>query len=240
MLLVIPMAGRGSRYADKGFERPKPLIEVAGKPMLQHAFRSVSQLRYRKVVFVALKEHEEAYDLHRIIREEVVREFELVLLDDITEGQLCTVLEASGHFQEGEGLLIAASDSYVALDRMQEDIDQRYFEGLISVIELPGEQWSFAKTDEQGRVIEVAEKQRISDWASTGVYYFSDAKVFQQEAEQLIAAKETTKGEYYVMPLYNRYLVKDRPVGISKAAAMWDMGTPEAKRMFEEYLKNRP
>ncbi len=69
---------------------------------------------------------------------------------------------------------------------------------------------SFAKTGEQGRVIAVAEKQRISDLASTGVYYFSDAKVFQKEAEQLIADKETTKGEYYVMPLYNRYLLKGK------------------------------
>lgn len=237
MLLVIPMAGRGSRFADKGFERPKPLIEVAGKPMLHHAFRSVSQLSYRKVVFVALKEHQEFYDLQRIIREEVVREFVLVLLDDITEGQLCTVLEASDHFQEGEGLLIAASDSYVVLERLQEDIDRGAYEGLISVIKLPGEQWSFAKTDEQGRVIAVAEKQRISDLASTGVYYFSDAKVFQKEAEQLIADKETTKGEYYVMPLYNRYLLKGKPVGVSMASAMWDMGTPDAKKDFENYLR---
>jgi NDP-sugar pyrophosphorylase family protein len=57
MLLVIPLAGRGSRYANVGYTTPKPLIEVSGKPMLYHAFQSVKQVKYSKVVFIALKEH---------------------------------------------------------------------------------------------------------------------------------------------------------------------------------------
>ncbi|MBW7845365.1 MAG: NTP transferase domain-containing protein, partial [Bacteroidia bacterium] len=50
------MAGRGSRYANVGFTTPKPLIEIAGKPMLYHAFQSVKDVPYEKVIFIALKE----------------------------------------------------------------------------------------------------------------------------------------------------------------------------------------
>ena len=67
MLLVIPMAGRGSRYANVGYQTPKPLIEVNGKPMLYHAFQSVKNVPYRKVVFIALREHEEQYGVRKMI-----------------------------------------------------------------------------------------------------------------------------------------------------------------------------
>lgn len=235
MLLIIPMAGRGSRYANVGYTTPKPLIEINGKPMLYHAFQSVKDVPYEKVIFIALKEHEQTYGVSKLIKEQIVTDFELILLDDVTEGQLCTVLTASHYFQPNQSILIAASDSYIE-SNIAEEVKNTNADGLISVINLPGEQWSFAKTDETGRVIEVAEKTRISDYASTGIYYFRDAKHFEQYAQQLIQQKETTKGEYYIMPLYNKLIAKGAQIELSHTKAMWDMGTPEAKLKFETYL----
>jgi len=240
VIIVIPLAGRGSRFANVGFTTPKPLIEVAGKPMLFHAYQSVANIPRTKLVFVALKEHQEKYNLRQIIETNITVNFELVLLDDVTEGQLCTVLEAKKFFVEGEGLLIAASDTYIKSDIGNEIKESpQNCEGIISVAKLLGNRWSFAKTNEVGNVIEVAEKQRISDNASTGLYYFSDTKYFQQEAQNLIASKKTVKGEYYIMPLYNRYIQKNKHITLSMAQEIWDMGTPEAKLAFEEYLNQK-
>ena len=83
---------------------------------------------------------------------------------------------------------------------------------------------------------EVAEKIRISDNASTGIYYFNNAKWFEREAKALINNKETTKGEYYIMPLYSKMIKKGADIRLSYAVSMWDMGTPEAKEKFEKYL----
>lgn len=229
------MAGRGSRYASVGYSTPKPLIEVDGKPMLYHAFRSVQHVACEKVIFIALREHEEKYGVQRIIAEQVTPDFELILLDEVTEGQLCTVLAASSYFRPGQALLIAASDSYIESD-IDADIRRSRAEGIISVADLPGEQWSFARTNEKGEVVEVAEKKRISDHASTGIYYFRDSKRFEQEARAIIDNKETTKGEYYIMPLYNKLIARGASIELSHARAMWDMGTPEAKQKFEAYL----
>jgi dTDP-glucose pyrophosphorylase len=237
MLLIIPMAGRGSRYANVGYTTPKPLIEIYGKPMLYHAFQSVKNVPYEKVIFIALKEHEQTYGVSRLIKEQIVTDFELILLDDVTEGQLCTVLTASHYFQPNQSLLIAASDSYIESD-IATELEITHADGIISVINLPGEQWSFAKTDEKGRVIEVAEKTRISNHASTGIYYFNDAKRFEQYAQQLIQQKETTKGEYYIMPLYSKLIAEGAQIELSHAKTMWDMGTPEAKLKFETYLND--
>jgi dTDP-glucose pyrophosphorylase len=238
MLLIIPMAGRGSRYANVGYTMPKPLIEINGKPMLYHAFQSVKNVPYEKVIFIALKEHEQTYGVSKLIKEQIVTDFELILLDDVTEGQLCTVLSASHFFHPNQSILIAASDSYIE-SNIAEEVQTSTADGIISVINLPGEQWSFAKTDETDRVIEVAEKTRISDHASTGIYYFKDAKYFERLAQQLIQHKETTKGEYYIMPLYNKMIAEGAQIKLSHAKAMWDMGTPEAKLKFENYLNDQ-
>jgi dTDP-glucose pyrophosphorylase len=229
------MAGRGSRYANVGYTTPKPLIEINGKPMLYHAFQSMKDVCYEKVVFIALREHELTYGVSKLIKEQIVADFELVLLDDVTEGQLCTVLTASHFFQPNQPVLIAAADSYI-VSNIADEVKTSSADGIISVINLPGEQWSFAKTNEQGKVVEVAEKIRISDYASTGIYYFKDAKRFEQHAQQLIQHKETTKGEYYIMPLYNKLIAEGAHIELSHAKSMWDMGTPEVKQKFETYL----
>lgn len=235
MLLIIPMAGRGSRYSNVGYTTPKPLIEINGKPMLYHAFQSVKDVQYEKVIFIALKEHEETYGVSKLIREQIVEDFELILLDDVTDGQLCTVLRASEYFKPNTSILIAASDSYIE-STIHKDIQNSNADGIISVINLPGEQWSFAKTNESGYVVEVAEKSRISEYASTGLYFFRNVKQFQKEAERIIESSEKTKGEYYISPLYNKLIHKGLLIELSHAKSMWDMGTPEAKLKFEQYL----
>lgn len=236
MIVVIPMAGRGSRYSNLGYSTPKPLINIEGKPMLYYAFNSVRKIKYDKIIFIALKEHDEVYNLNKLIRKEIVNDFELILLDEITEGQLCTVLKAKDYFKKGDGILIAASDSYVESD-IHLEIDCKC-DGLISVANLEGNNWSFASVDNEGRVVEVREKDRISEHASTGIYYFSDAKVFEIEAERLISNKETTKNEYYVMPVYQKLINNNKLIKLSHAKSMWDMGTPEAKSKFEIFLNN--
>jgi hypothetical protein len=50
----------------------------------------------------------------------------------------------------------------------------------------PGDQWSFRRIDHKGRVVEVAEKMRISNCASTGLYYFTSGRQLVEVSEQII------------------------------------------------------
>ena len=76
------------------------------------------------------------------------------------------------------------------------------------MVRAPGDRWSFARTDASGRVVEVAEKRRISELASTGLYYFSHADELVATAREMFANGETTRGEYYVMPVYQKYIAR--------------------------------
>jgi len=234
MNIVVPMAGRGARFATSGVDTPKPLIPVAGRPVVAWALESLGELLPdARIVFVVLKEHETNYAISGLLRSAAGPSAQVVVIDEVTEGQLCTVLAAADYINGDEDLLVASCDTYV-VSTLAQDIRDRQADchGIISVADMPGNRWSFARTDETGRVVEVAEKERISDHASTGLYYFSHAQEFITVAEEIIRNREKTRGEYYVIPVYQKYIQRGWRVDVSVAEQMWDMGTPEALSAF--------
>jgi UDP-N-acetylglucosamine diphosphorylase / glucose-1-phosphate thymidylyltransferase / UDP-N-acetylgalactosamine diphosphorylase / glucosamine-1-phosphate N-acetyltransferase / galactosamine-1-phosphate N-acetyltransferase len=231
MKLIVPMAGRGARFAGSNYSLPKPLIPVAGKPMMHWAVQSLQSIPRSQVVVIALREHE-AYGITKIICD-ALPDAEIILLPDVTEGQLCTVLAAHRFIDNDEDVLVASADTYV-VSSLSADIANRSPEtrGIISVADMPGDRWSFARTDELGRVVEVAEKVRISNYASTGLYYFASGRELVSVADEIINNREKTHGEYYVIPVYQKFIQRGWRVNISLADQMWDMGTPESLAAF--------
>jgi len=241
MKIILPMAGRGSRFAERGVTIPKPLIPVYGRPMVAWALDSLRELTCSQIIFIVLQEHETAFGVTALLRDLVGRTARVVVIPTVTEGQLCTVLAAKAMIDTDEDILVASADTYVR-SMLHRDIARRRPDcrGMISVANLPGDRWSFARTDESGRVVEVAEKVRISDHASTGLYYFSSGREFVQVAEKMIANQEKTRGEYYVIPVYQKYVQQDWRVDISVANEVWDMGTPESLESFKVFLATMP
>jgi len=237
MKIVVPMAGRGSRFAEKGVQTPKPLIQIAGQPMVYWAINSLIEIPHTEIIFIALKEYEHDYQVSTLLRGIVPGPQRLILLDEITQGQLCTVLAARDQIATDEDVLIASADTCI-LSNLSWEIAHKALDckGIISVADMPGDRWSFARTDENGRVVEVAEKVRISNYASTGLYYFSNGREFVKLADEMIDNGEKTRGEYYVIPLYQKYIQRGMRVDISQSRQMWDMGTPDALDLFEKHL----
>ena len=235
MIVVMPMAGRGSRFEGSGYQRPKPLIEVQGKPMFSWAMNSLQGVDYEQLVIVSLQEHEDHYGVRELAQEYAGKNTEVILLPSITEGQLVTVLAARAFIRGNEDVLVIASDTIV-VSEIGRHIREKSADcqGLISVADMPGDRWSFAGTDATGRVTAVTEKVRISDHASTGLYYFANGSRLIELADGMITRQEKTRGEYYVIPVYQKYIDKGAFIGISQATEMWDLGTPDALRLFLE------
>ncbi len=233
MIVIVPMAGRGARFASQGLNIPKPLIPIHKRPMMAWALDSLRELHFSKLIFVVLQEHETTFGMTSLLRNLAGTETQIVIIPTVTEGQLCTVLAAKEMIDTDEDILIASADTFIRSD-LQKDIANRESScrGLISVANLPGDRWSFARTNENGYVVEVAEKVRISDHASTGLYYFASGREFVSVAEEMIANHEKTRGEYYVIPVYQKYIQRGWQVKLSFADEMWDMGTPEALAVF--------
>ncbi|MBX7167442.1 MAG: glycosyltransferase family 2 protein [Pirellulales bacterium] len=235
MIAVMPMAGRGSRFADVGIATPKPLIPVRGKPMYAWAMDSLPLSLVERVVFICLREHLEG----RALRDDIQERYGdldpvIIGLDHVTEGQACTVLVARELINTDEPLLIYNADTYcrTSLEETLPGLSPSVA-GLLGVFEAPGDKWSFARTDETGRVVETSEKRRISPWACTGLYHFARGHDFVAQAEAMIAANDRVNNEFYVAPVYNRLIAQGAEIRLDVAREVWVLGTPEDLAYFE-------
>lgn len=237
MNIVIPMAGRGSRLAGHSSGLPKPLIEVGGRPLWSWAVHCLPLDRAERLVMVCLAEHLETYELAEAFR----AEFEglplrIVALDDVTDGQLRTVVASADEWDMESPLLVFNADTWFHHDQQSflEAADSS--DGVLGVAEKDGDRWSFAKVDDDGRVVEVAEKRRISEWACTGLYHFRDSRRFLSDARAMFDARDQTKGEYFVAPLYERMIARGERVGIAVADEFMPLGTQDELQEFEAKL----
>ncbi len=239
MKIIVPMAGLGTRFARQGLTTPKPLIQVSGKPMIAWAVKSLENIDFSEIIFISQQEHENLFGVTETLKSLAGSSARIILLNGPTEGQLCTILTAQEYIDTDEDILIASADTYVVSD-IQTAIQKRLQEchGIISVVKVPGDQWSFARVDESGRVVEVAETIRISDFASTGIYYFSHGNEFVNIAQEIIHNNERTKGEFYVILVYQKLIDRGMRVEVSLASEIWDMGTPENLAQFERHLRS--
>jgi len=238
MKIVIAMAGLGLRSQGAV---PKPLVMVAHRPMISWAMDNLVHMEgVSELVLVLLASHERQFGLaarlrtiqHPLLDWSRVR---IVLQESAPSGQLTSVLEARSWLDTDQPVLIASCDTVVVSD-LGSDISSRgaACRGIISVADKPGEQWSFAKVEPgTRRVVDVAEKVRISDYASTGMYFFSSGREFLDASDRAIAGREQPGGEHYVIPVYREYIRDGRRIEISTPAReMWDLGTPTARAEF--------
>lgn len=234
MNIVIPMAGRGSRLAGHLSGLPKPLIEVAGRPLWEWATRCLPIDSAVQVIFVILREHEESYGLSKRLKSAFpTSQVEAVVLDGVTDGQLCTVVQ-SKHLLHGEdSLVIFNADTWFRHDVGDFLKAADSFAGVLGVAERPGDQWSFVRTSATGEVVEVAEKHRISGLACTGLYHFASASQFMEDARTMLAARRSINGEYFVAPVYQLMIDRGECLGTVRAAEFFPIGTPEELVKFE-------
>lgn len=230
--IVIPMAGRGSRFSKAGYEMPKPLIDVAGKTMIERVIDNIKPESEHRFVFICQKEHMEKYALDEKLRS-AAPGCEIVPIEYITEGAACTVLLAESFIDNEEELMIANSDQYVDIDineylKMIGDKD-----GLIMTMPADDPKWSFIKYDKDGFVTMVREKEVISDQATVGIYNYKKGSDFVKYARQMIEKNIRVNNEFYVAPVYNEMIAGGgRVVYYDIGKAMHGLGTPEDLEQF--------
>ena len=229
--IVIPMAGLGSRFSDAGYEKPKPFIDVAGKPMIVRVLENLS-VPSARFILVARKEHlEQEQVLVKFI--ESVYQVKFIATDGLTEGTACTVLSARRYINNDDPLIIANSDQIIDanLSDLITDARSRDLDGSIITFfdEDKDPKWSFAQLDENDLVARVKEKEAISHHATVGIYYFKTGEMFVNGALDMIVANERVNREFYTCPVYN-YLINDRKkIGIFEipSDSMHGIGTPD-------------
>ena len=219
--LIMPMAGEGSRFREQGYTTPKPLIDVRGKPMFVRAVESVD-LGFDNHIFIVRKEHNIADG----IRDYYPRAH-VVELDELTEGAACSVLTADPYMNPEDAMFVTNCDQFIDWDS-DLFLEQMDNDGVIMTFDCPDRdpKWSYART-ENDVVVEVAEKNPISTYGTSGHYYWSHWITFKNSANRMIANNERVNGEFYLAPTYNQTIAAGGRVVRVPIDRMYGVGTPE-------------
>jgi len=224
--VVIPMAGKGSRFAQEGYLLPKPLIDVQGVPMIQ---RVVENLNIDgQYIFIVRQEHLDQYDTKALL-ERIAPGCIIVPTDGVTDGATCSVLLAAPYIDNDTNLLIANSDQFLEWDSSAFLYESMNVDGCISTFEQTDpsdKKWSYASLSDTGFVDRVAEKEVISTHANTGIYFWSKGSDFVKYAKQMIDKNIRTNGEFYIAPVYNEAISDGKRIKIQNCKKMWGLGVP--------------
>lgn len=236
MNVLIPMAGAGSRFQQAGYTFPKPLIEVNGKPMIQLVVENLNIDATH--IFVVQKEHYEKYNLNYLLNL-ISPNCKIVQVDNVTEGAACTTLLAKEFINNDEPLVFANSDQFLDWDsnEFMYSMEAEEIDGGMLTFNATHPKWSFAKTNEDGFVTEVAEKKPISNIATAGIYYWKHGRDYVKYAEQMIEKNIRFNNEFYVCPVFNQALEDGRKIKTFHFDGMWGIGTPEDLKTFIESRK---
>jgi NDP-sugar pyrophosphorylase family protein len=236
--IVVPMGGEGRQFVERGYTFPKPLVEVAGQPLIEIVVKNLTPSCDHQFVFVCKQDHVQSYALGDVLQL-VAPGCRIVTMAKPTAGALCSVLLGMEYLEHEHELLVANADQWIdgSIDRFLTAARASQWDGAIMTFPNTHPRWSYARL-EDGLVVSVAEKQPISRHATAGLYYFRRGIDFVRGAERMLFKNASFSGEFYVAPVYNELILAGKRVGVFPidASEMHGLGTPEEVERFQARL----
>lgn len=209
--LVIPMAGLGSRFPKDKYFFPKPLLDVNGQPMIKRAIESTGfQGNWHFIV-----RKNEFLEITKEVIHATVKNPIFIEVDKETEGPACSVLLLKDLINNDEELVTINCDQIMEWDPKLFFHNVRLYDGAVVTYYSDTDKNSYARINSQGVVVEMREKEVISNISLTGIHYWKKGRYFVDSAEAMIAANDrAANGEFYIAPTYNYMIKENLKVGV--------------------------
>jgi len=238
--IVLPIAGRGSRFLQAGYTLPKPLIPVHGIPMIEVVVHNVRPRQLHHFTFLVLEEHLTKFKMTPLLQR-AAPGCTIIPVPGVTEGAACTVLLARDVINNDAPLMLCNSDQWVDIDINDylDSLERHSSDGLIMTMWADHPKWSYVGFDAHEQVNRVVEKEVISHEATVGIYNFRHGRDFVNSAEEMIRKNLRVNNEFYVAPAYNILLEQGKKISIfnigKEGHGMYGLGVPED---LDKFLKN--
>lgn len=241
MQIVIPMAGSGARFARAGYTTIKPLIEVDGRPLIEHVVRMFPG--EEDFVFICSRPHLEETPLRSVL-ERLVPGAAIVAIEPHKLGPVHTALAAAQWIKDTEPVVLNYCDFSVYWDYadFKGRMARLACDGAITAYRgfhphsLGPNLYAYLRERDQ-RVLEIKEKgcftdQRLNEYASSGTYYFRSGALLKRTFQRAVAQGLQTNGEYYASTPFNLLVEDGLNVQVYELEHFLQWGTPED---LEEY-----
>lgn len=230
MNIILPTAGLGTRLRPHTFSKPKPLVPVAGKPMLGHVLDRLEVLPIEKMVFIVGYLGDQ---IERYVNEQYQVEAEFIVQEEL-KGQAHAIQLAKGHVT-GPTLILFV-DTLVEADLAKlraSDVD-----GVIYVqeVEDPRRFGVVEIRDEQ--ITRLIEKPDTTDnrLAIVGLYYVREVEELFSAIDELIERNMQTKGEFYLADALQLMIDRGAKFTAEEVSVWEDCGKPDTVLQTNRFL----
>jgi glucose-1-phosphate thymidylyltransferase len=231
MKAIIPMAGLGTRMRPHTFSRPKPLINVAGRPMLDYLVDALQGLDIDEYIFIVgyLGDQIEQY-----VRSTYTFKSTFVVQEELI-GQAHAIYLAREHL-DGPVMVLFADTLFEADTSVIQTTDADAI-AFVKEVEDP-RRFGVVELDERGRITRFTEKPESMDNRNVviGLYYVRDSQAMLRAIEKQMARKQMTKGEFYLADAF-QVMIDDGALFRTQPVDVWlDCGKPETVLETNRYL----
>lgn len=245
MKIIIPMAGKGKRYNEVYFHAPKPLIEIDGKPMIEHVVNLFSPTD--EFIFICNEEDLQKTNLRAILKNSVINcTIISVNFETIKGGPIYSCAKAFDIINDNEEVIINYCD--FTLKWSYQDFLQKVrsnncvgaipsFRGFHPA-SLGDTYYAYMQVDNNNYLTDLREKEpfqeeRMNDYASTGTYYFKKGKLFKEYAQKVMESNMNVKGEAYITLPYILMIQDGMKILNYEVVTFICLGTPRDYEIYK-------
>ncbi len=238
MQIIIPMSGFGERFFRAGYQIPKALIELDGKPIIAHVIDMFPG--EHDFLFICNNEHLQNITYRM---EEILHEYcptgKIIGIPPHKLGPVHAVLQVHHLIDMERPALINYCDftCYWDWNDFKNFVVTTRCQGAIPAYKgfhphsLGNTNYAYMQ-EQGGWVSDIQEKQpytnvRMNEYASSGSYYFASGKLMIDALRSTIQKALLVGGEYYVSLAYKALLEKKQPVAVYPLQHFMQWGTPD-------------
>ena len=229
---VVPVAGYGTRLQPHTHTRPKPLVHVAGQPIIGHILDQIIPLGVKRIVLVV------GYMGERIV--DYVRHYgDFAAVEQVEQEELLGLghaISLTRPVVQDDPMLIVYGDTIFQADL--QPLMSSSTDGVLGVKKVEDPRRFGVVVEEQSRVLKLVEKpdEFVSDLAIIGVNLIGDSHLLFDCLQSIIEQDIRTRGEYQLTDALQVMVDRGAYLGTFLVEKWFDCGTREALLMTNRHL----
>jgi NDP-sugar pyrophosphorylase family protein len=247
MKIIIPMSGFGKRFLDAHYKIPKPLLQVDGKPIIEHI---VSMLPGdHEFIFICAQEHLSNTNMESILTR-VAPKSKIIAIPQHSYGPVYSVKNIFNEIEDDEDIFITYCDYAMEwdFDDFVQKVKMGNFAGAVPAYtgfhpHLLRRELYAGMLVENGVMKDLLEKHSFTfnpeeSHHSPGAYYFSHGGIFKKYVNELLDSNLRHDGEAYVSMLYYLYLRDGHKIYVPEVTRFMQWGTPVDLEEYEAWSRH--
>jgi NDP-sugar pyrophosphorylase family protein len=246
MQIIIPMSGFGERFRRAGYQTPKPLIEIEGKPIIAHVIDMFPG--ETDFTFICNEDHlnEPAFQMKKILND-LCPTGRIISIPSHKLGPVYAVLQAADQINLNKPTIVNYCDFTCYWDwlHFKAWVEANQCMGAVPAYKgfhphtLGTTNYAYMR-EKDGWMLDIQEKQpytdnRMNEYASSGTYYFVNGQLMLDAFKQTIQENLHINNEYYVSLAYKILLAKNNAVAIYDLQHFMQWGTPDDVAEYQNW-----